>query len=253
MRLFALVAVLVVVAATPSADARGRSQPGASKRDAADQHSASRKKLAARENKGGPQSFGAPWAGRLANPTRLTVGERAVIRRPYRAYGTRTTVDFTKRAIQETLELHPKAHVLAVGDISAEHGGPISDHQSHQSGRDIDLGLFYKKKPANYPTIFIDGTEDNLDCAATWTLVSKLAATADKDGGVWAIFLDHEVQGILYRWAKNHGVSEKRLQRVFQYPHGRGANAGIVRHYRNHAHHIHVRFKCTKSESDCRY
>jgi murein endopeptidase len=134
----------------------------------------------------------------------------------------------------------------------AEHGGYVTDHNSHQSGRDVDLGLFYKKKPPGYPNSFIDGTERNLDAAATWTLISKLASTAGKDGGVWVIFLDHEVQRILYRWAKDHGVSEKRLEKVLQYPHGRGASAGIVRHYRNHAHHIHARFKCTKAETSCR-
>jgi hypothetical protein len=199
-----------------------------------------------------PQSFGAPWNGYLRNPVRLRLGDGAFIRRPYRSFGTRTTVDFTKRAIEETLELHRKTHVLAVGDLSAQFGGPVSDHASHQSGRDVDLGLFYKRKPVGYPNVFIDGTEANLDTPAMWTLISKLASTANKNGGVWAIFLDYNVQGVIYRWAKRRGVSGAKLGRVFQYPHGRGANRGIVRHYRNHAHHLHVRFKCAKAETSCR-
>jgi len=201
---------------------------------------------------GTPQSFGLAWNGYLKNPVQLRLGEGAYIRRPYRAFGTRTTVDFTKRAIEETRELHPKTHVLAVGDLSAHFGGPVSDHRSHQSGRDVDLGLFYKRKPAGYPDAFIDGNEANLDTPAMWTLINKLTNTANKDGGVWAIFLDYEVQGVIYNWAKRHGVSDARLDRVFQYPHGRWAGRGIIRHYRNHAHHLHVRFKCTKSETSCR-
>lgn len=204
---------------------------------------------APRKRDGGPQSFGAPWAGRLEHPTKLHLGDGTYIRRPWRAYGTRSTVAFTTQVIEETLADHPEAHVLAVGDISAEHGGTVTDHRSHQSGRDIDLGLFYKTKPPGYPNDFIDGTEANLDCATMWTMISKFAGTASQDGGVWAIFLDFDVQGILYRWAKRHGISEDKLDRIFQYPHGRGAPAGIVRHYRNHAHHIHVRFKCTKAEA----
>lgn len=258
MRLFSVVVALCLFAAS-SSEAKPRKsttskrtrKPADTDRDIAirDDDAAPRKR---RKTPVTPQSFGMAWNGYLRNPVQLRLGEGAYIRRPYRAFGTRTTVDFTKQAIEETRELHPKAHVLAVGDLSAQYGGPVSDHHSHQSGRDVDLGLFYKRKPPGYPNAFIDGTEANLDTPAMWTLISKLTRTSNKDGGVWAIFLDYDVQGVIYRWAKRHGVSEAKLERVFQYPHGRWAGQGIVRHYRNHAHHIHVRFKCTKAETSCR-
>ncbi len=196
------------------------------------------------------QSFGLPWNGYLEHPTKLKLGRGAKIRRPWRAFGTRTTVDWTRRVIKETLAVHRPAHPLAIGDISAEHGGRVSNHHSHQSGRDIDLGLFYKKKPRGYPNVFINGTEKNLDARAMWTMLRKFAYTAKKDGGVEVIFLDYDVQGIIYRWARKHGVSKKRLEKVFQYPRGRSASA-IVHHYRNHANHIHVRFKCAKADTKC--
>ena len=215
-----------------------------------------RKKIAVREDKPKPrrqpQSFGSPQAGHLQHASKLHAIEGAHIRRPSRAYGTRTTIEFTRRAIEETLDRHPDVHTLAIGDISAEHGGFISDHASHRSGRDVDLGLFYKKRPSNYPSSFVDGDAHNLDIHATWTLISKLAATANKDGGVQLILLDHEVQGIIYRWAKKRKISQARLERIFQYASGRGADAGIVRHYRNHANHLHVRFKCARADKDCR-
>jgi hypothetical protein len=263
MRLFA-VALCLLVAATSSSEAKPRKQAQSSKRERRKVDEPRTRDVAVtdedrpkRRSKRDaalavPQSYGAPWNGFLKNPVQLRLGEGAYIRRPYRAFGTRTTVDFTKQAIEETRELHPKTHVLAVGDLSAHFGGPVSDHRSHQSGRDVDLGLFYKKKPEGYPNAFIDGTEANLDTPAMWTLINKLTRTANKDGGVWAIFLDYNVQGVIYRWAKRHGVSVDRLERVFQYPHGQWANQGLVRHYRNHAHHLHVRFKCTKAETSCR-
>lgn len=198
------------------------------------------------------QSIGAPWAGELRNATKLKSGEGYFLRRPYRAYGTRTMVSHLRRAIKDTLESHPKAHVLAVGDLSAESGGWISDHSSHRSGRDVDLGLFFKKRPAGYPENFVVATDKNLDRAATWALIRNLVVTADDDGGMQVIFLDYGVQGILYRWAKANGVSEKRLSRIFQYPHGRGASAGLVRHEPNHADHLHVRFKCPAADRLCR-
>jgi hypothetical protein len=197
------------------------------------------------------QSFGAPWAGRLQHASALPPGEGYFIRRPERAYGTQTTIDLTERAIGETLDAFPDEHILAIGDISAPSGGTITQHRSHQSGRDIDVGLFYREKPAGYPASFIHADEDNLDCAATFKLLESFLATAGDDGGVQMIFLDFDVQGILYDWALDHGVSERRLERIFQYPHGRGSAEGIVRHEPNHDNHMHVRFQCPADDTGC--
>lgn len=197
------------------------------------------------------QSIGMPWRGRLASPTRLRLGDGAHIRRPHRAFGTRTTVEYVRRAINETLDQFPRSHVLAVGDLSQREGGWITEHHSHQSGRDIDIGLFFKKRPAGYPASFVPATEDNLDRAANWALLTNLLSTQDEDGGVHMIFLDFEVQGMLYEWARDHGVSERRLERIFQYPHGRGASAGIVRHEPHHDDHFHVRYRCARADRQC--
>jgi Penicillin-insensitive murein endopeptidase len=197
------------------------------------------------------QSIGAPWAGRLQHPTLLPPGDGYVIRRPQRAFGTETTVELIERAVGETLDAFPDEHVLAIGDISAESGGLITQHRSHQSGRDVDVGLFYNEQPADYPANFVHASEDNLDCAATFKLLESFLATTDEDGGVLMIFLDFNVQGILYAWAQDHGVSERRLARIFQYPHGRGSSEGLVRHEPNHDNHMHVRFKCPAEDTAC--
>jgi hypothetical protein len=197
------------------------------------------------------QSIGAPWAGRLQDASRLQIGKRAHLRRPHRAYGTKTTVEHVRRAVRATLASHPKAHVLAIGDLSARRGGRITEHSSHRSGRDVDLGLFYKRKPAGYPASFVRATNENLDRAATWALLVNLLASHDEDGGVQVIFLDHGVQGLIYKWAQASGVKPRRLGQIFQYPHGRGAAAGLVRHEPNHADHLHVRFRCAKTDADC--
>ena len=198
------------------------------------------------------QSIGAPWSGRLRDATRLRSGDRYHIRRPHRAFGTRTTVEHTRAAITSTLEQFPNLHVLAIGDLSARHGGWISEHGSHQSGRDVDLGLFYKQQPSGYPASFVNATSKTLHTAAMWALISRLVRTENRDGGVKMMFLDFELQGVIYRWAKANGVSTKRLDRIFQYPHGRGAAAGIVRHEPNHADHLHVRFHCAVTDVRCR-
>jgi len=198
------------------------------------------------------QSIGAPWDGYLRDAARLPDGDGYVIRRPWRAYGTRTTVDYVLRAITDVREQFPDAHVLAIGDLSAEHGGPITEHRSHQTGRDADLGLVYREKPDNFPHDFVTATEDNLDCAATFALITEFADTARADGGVQVMFLDFDVQGIIYRWAKDQGIDDDKLDRLFQYPHGRDSSEGLVRHVPNHDNHLHVRFRCPRADTACR-
>jgi murein endopeptidase len=198
------------------------------------------------------QSLGAPWQGRLNEAAQLEQGDGWYLRRPYRAYGTSTTVEIVHRVLADIADRFPDIHDIAVGDISAERGGRISEHSSHQSGRDIDIGLIFLAKPAGYPDSFIAGTADNLDLEATFVLVEEFAKTTQESGGVQMIFLDFNLQGLLYNWALENGETEEYLAKLFQFPHGRGSSEGIVRHEPNHADHIHVRFRCPTGDSACR-
>jgi murein endopeptidase len=195
------------------------------------------------------QSIGVPWDGHLHDPDELPAGDGYVIRRPWRAFGTHTTVGFVLHAIRDIRARFPDVHVLAIGDLSQKTGGAITEHHSHQSGRDADIGLIYNEKPAGFPQSFVTATEHNLDCAATFALLSDFAETAKLDGGAQVIFLDYQVQGILYRWAKDAGVDEDKLAQLFEYPH-RGA-AALVRHFPGHDNHMHVRFKCPAGDDGC--
>jgi murein endopeptidase len=236
-----LVVIVAVLASTSAADARSRHK-----------HAAHAKPRVAIHGPIHGQSVGAPWQGTLREAAKLPEGDGYHIRRPWRSFGTRTTVDFVERVATDVRELFPETHVLAIGDLSAEHGGAITEHRSHQSGRDADIGLIYKSKPAGYPDNFITATEDNLDCAATYALVAGFAETSHDDGGALVMFLDFRVQGLLYQWARDHGVDDEVLNRTFQFPHGRGTSAGLVRHEPNHDNHLHVRFKCPRGDSACR-
>ncbi len=194
------------------------------------------------------QSLGAPWAGKLREATQLPDGDGYHIRRPWRSFGTRSTVEAVYHIIGVVREKFPDMHVLAVGDISAEHGGRITDHSSHQSGRDIDIGLIYYKKPAGYPDSFIVANENNLDCEATYALIDEAAKT----GRVQMMFLDYKLQGLIVEWARANDIDEDHLDKLFQYTHGRGTSVGMVRHEPNHADHLHVRFKCPGGDTACR-
>lgn len=244
----ALLVVLSLLFVTTTADAKRRRTP---KRVATAKIEKQKKKTGKKKPPKG-QSIGAPWSGTLRAASRFRELAGTHIRRPPRTYATRTTIEYTRRAIEETLEQFPESHVFAIGDFSQKGGGWISEHHSHQSGRDVDLGLFYKDVPDGYPDNFVTADEDTLDARRMWTLIAKLASTRNDDGGVLMMFLDFEVQGVIYHWAQEHGVGDDKLERIFQFPHGRGASAGLVRHEPNHGNHLHVRFRCADEDVACR-
>ncbi|ACY13189.1 penicillin-insensitive murein endopeptidase [Haliangium ochraceum] len=197
------------------------------------------------------QSVGSVVRGRLVNGMQLPEGRGYYRRRPHRAWGASHTIHHIRRAIASVRNRLPKVHEVAIGDISTHDGGQLADHRSHQSGRDVDIGLYYKKRPRGYPKSFIRGDQQNLDLQATWALIEALANTSKVAGGVDIMFLDYDLQGHLYKWAKKHGVSKRKLGEILQYPRGESSASGLVRHEPGHATHVHVRFKCPKSDEKC--
>ena len=79
----------------------------------------------------------------------------------------------------------------------------------------------------------------NVDVARTWALIEAFIDTKQ----VVYVFVDYRIQEQLYEHARAHGVSQRELDGLFQYPHGRGRAHGIIRHWPNHRHHFHVRFR----------
>ena len=197
------------------------------------------------------QSRGTPAHGWLHKPTQLPRSSAYYRRRLERTWAAAHVVDNTLNAVHEVRQSFPKAHRLAIGDLSDQDGGPLSGHASHQSGRDIDVGFYYRRVPAEYPKEFVVASEDSLDAAATWALVEGFLASAGKPGGVEKLFLDYEVQGWLYAAARKQGWSKAKLEGVFQYPDGRYAKHGLVRHEPNHRDHMHVRFTCVPDDAGC--
>lgn len=169
----------------------------------------------------------------------LDPGKHYYIKRPHLAFGTGATIKAIKAAISKYAMLKgikggPQVHV---GDISARGGGPLKGHKSHQKGVDVDVGLVLKGADAG-EVRFLSGNADNLDVARTWALIKSFVDTKE----VRAIFLDYGLQKVLYEHAKKKGVSEAKLDELFQYPRGKGRGYGIIRHWKGHRDHFHVRF-----------
>lgn len=197
------------------------------------------------------QSIGRPNRGRLANAARLPRGDGYFIRRPHRSFGASHTVSHVARLVARVRQRFPKVHRLAIGDLSVRHGGKISMHASHQSGRDVDLGFYFKRRPKGYPQSFVVGTRANLHFDANWTMLTHLVALTKSPTGVDKIFMSYSSQRLFYRLARKHGVTKKFLRGMFQYPAGKGASQGLIRHEPGHNEHIHVRFRCLPNDKRC--
>jgi murein endopeptidase len=192
---------------------------------------------------------GATWQPRPAAPSGITGGFAALaqgdgyeLRRPARAFGEPHVIEHLRSTIAVVRALYPDVHTLAIGDISAAHGGKLDNHKSHRTGLDVDVGFYFTKVPDGYPDHFVAAGKD-LDIEATWALLTAFARTSQADDGVEIIFLDYAVQKRLYDWAHARGTPDEDLAELFQYPRGKDALSGLVRHWANHSDHLHVRFR----------
>ena len=181
----------------------------------------------------GSMSIGAPGSALLINPVALEqnpfweIAARAVV------HGTQETIDAIGTALTKVHEVFPDAPPIVIGDISDEDGGRLKRHKSHQGGRDVDLGFFFKSGPAQH---FVAGTAANLDLAKNWVLVRSLVTCTD----VETILLDTRIQRVLYKYALGIGEDKAWLDTVFHF--ARGAKSAIVKHVAGHRNHYHVRF-----------
>ena len=181
----------------------------------------------------GSLSIGAPGSAILINPVTLAPGPYWEISERAEVFGTAETIEAIEAAVGKVHELFPEAHPIVVGDISDEDGGRLKRHQSHQGGRDVDLGFFFK---AGVPQQFVAGTAANLDLPKNWALVRSLVTCTD----VETILLDTRIQRLLYKYALGIGEDKDWLDRVFYF--ARGSKSAILKHVSGHRNHYHVRF-----------
>lgn len=181
----------------------------------------------------GSISIGTPNGGRLMNGVRPPESPIYHLVDPEHAWGTEETVAALCRALEAVAGQHPGTPSVDIGHLSARHGGPLRPHRSHQSGRDVDLGLYYSSGPARWYT---RSNGDNLDVARTWTLIRILATSTD----IEMLLLDIALQKRVEAFALTVEADSSWVRQLF---HGNGSRPALVRHSPGHATHIHLRFK----------
>jgi penicillin-insensitive murein endopeptidase len=181
----------------------------------------------------GSLSIGRPGSGLLFNAVQMVSGPRWTIAPNADAWGTTETIEALQTAIDTVHELFPDTPPIYIGDMSRREGGRLKRHESHQVGRDVDVGFYFKDGPGRGLAL---GTASNLDLPRNWALVRALVARTD----VESILLDTRLQKVLYRYATSIAEDKGWLDQVFGFV--RGSRSAIIKHFPGHKNHYHVRF-----------
>lgn len=191
------------------------------------------------------ESQGSASDGRLINGEQLPPHAGYNVRSSRRAWATNETVTSLMAGFDHVRRRYPNVPSLAVHDLSYENGGPMEPHLSHQSGRDADIGYYHEDCTDSCVYRAVRASE--LTPRYNWELFRYWI----DNGLVEYIFVDYTLQERLYEYARSQGVSERTLERIFQYPRGRHSGRGIIRHEPGHRTHFHVRFSCSSDDSRC--
>ena len=196
------------------------------------------------------RSVGYPWEGQLLRGLRVRQSRYIRYVPEYvpagRFYGTWQLTQLVERAARRVAARVPGAR-MSLGELSSRKGGDIDGHNSHESGRDADIGFFMTRadgRPAGSSTfVQFDARGRGLaphgglrfDDRRNWELVAKLVH--DRDARVQYIFVARVLKHRLLREAQRRGASAEIVSR---------ASSVLVEpaHGNPHRSHFHVRIYC---------
>jgi murein endopeptidase len=184
----------------------------------------------------GTVSVGLAEAGRVINAVQVPKSAPSwQVVDPANAWGTQETVDAIEHVAEEVHAAFPDA-VLRVNHVGRQSGGWLRPHQSHQAGRDVDLGFYYQ------PGVDVGAPrrtrEQIIDPARNWALLRSLVINAD----VQFVLVDKRIQRVLYDYARAIGEDKAWLDKLLLGP------DTLVKHARRHRDHFHVRFYAPRSQ-----
>jgi len=202
-------------------------------------------------------AVGAPHYGVQTGGVELPVSGKGFVRyRPQgpNHFGRPRLVSALVRISGELADESPGSPPLVIGDLSAKSGGKIPGHQSHRTGRDVDI-LFHFVTPRGARVTapgFIHVEADGLarvpdngdilrfDVEHEWRLVRKLVAAEEL--GVQFLFVSRTIEALLVEYALALGEPLElvlRAQSVMLQP---GDSMP-------HDDHVHARIACSVEEA----
>ena len=161
---------------------------------------------------------------------------------PGRAFGTPELVNLLVDSAAELAWLKPDADRIVIGDISAQKGGPVSGHRSHQGGIDADVALFFHDGRQD-PYGFMNPVPGAFDVETNWLLIRSMVQT----GLMERILIDQRYVDLLKRHAVKIGdLSPEEAQALFPTDPRERWKGGKIHHAPNHRDHLHVRVRCER-------
>lgn len=162
-------------------------------------------------------------------------------------WGTDELVSLIHSTAAEMQKNFPNCDNLQVEDLSAQFGGDIPRHGSHQNGLDADLGFFKADCREHVATpqemyapsmVEADGSvSKNFDLERNWELMKTL----HKYGSVNRIFLDQKLKDALCKYAQYKREVNSHIEVLRS-----------LRHVTNHKDHLHVRLNCPPDATRCK-
>lgn len=166
-------------------------------------------------------------------------------------WGQPQLVSALMASARQVHEAQPGGPPLVVGDLSAQHGGRVTRHASHRSGRDVDL-LWYLTTAEGAPVqsagfvqlgsdglgLTPSGHYVRLDVPRQWLLVKSLLRSTH----VQWMFVSSPVEALLIEHALASGEAAEliwRAQTVMQEPPDSLP----------HDDHLHLRIACSPAAS----
>jgi penicillin-insensitive murein DD-endopeptidase len=201
-------------------------------------------------------SVGVPHSGVLTSGEELPQegpGYRRFRKHGEANFGVPRLVQGLTRTAQTLAIAHPGGPPLVVGDLSVRNGGKIPRHNSHRTGRDVDLLLFVQSPegvPIESPGFvslgadgfarLSDGRYVRLDVEREWQLVRTLLL--DEELGVQFLFLSRDLEAQLIEYAL---ARETDLSLVWH------AETVMLEPADSlpHTDHIHMRIACSADDA----
>jgi len=202
-------------------------------------------------------SVGAPHHGVLTVAAELPPHGTGFVRyRPLGSYnwGNPRLVKAVELAASAVWNKAPGGSPLIVGDLSAKGGGKIPRHQSHRTGRDVDLPWFVTTPegvpiqnpgfvnmgPDGLAKLETTGEYVRLDIEREWLLIKELLTSPEVD--VEWMFSSREIEALLIDYARARGEPPNLVWR---------AETVLIQPGNTLAHddHIHLRIACTPEEA----
>jgi penicillin-insensitive murein endopeptidase len=244
-------------------DDRGKDPGRASRATPADARSGKTREERERERLRGPgaralphtsRSVGLPFRGRLRRG--VAAEENGYLRfageyasSPNR-FGTWELVQLLERAAFRVHQRAPGAK-LSIGELSAESGGDVQNHASHENGRDVDVAFYMLDgrgrpvEPFGFANFRGDGTALppntglTFDDRRNFELVQKLVT--DGDARVQWIFVANAIKRRVLAEARRQRARPsviERIETVMAEPQGEHP----------HRNHFHVRIYCAPAD-----